>query len=220
MKTSELIEFVPRLYHITSAGAWATIAQHGLLSTTAILDKLNISSSERRAFEDQRRPESKPLDHPEFGQFIIRDQKPLSDSKLAKSVEGCTVEEYLRLLNRKVFFWADLNRAQGLNSARAYNNNDQQMIVVDTASLVAQYGCKISLCHKNSGALRAPHPLGPHIFKSIEDYEPRVNRKGKPGKPVVELAVDYSVPDIIRHVLEVQDLIPGKPPRKIHPCAC
>lgn len=217
MKTSELVNFVPRLYHVTSAGAWTTIAQHGLLSTTAVLDKLGIAGKERLAIEARRRPQSVALDHSEFGLFVIRDQKPLPDSKLAKCVVGCTVEEYHRLLNNKVFFWADLNRVQGLNSARAYNNNNQQMIIVNTATLVAQYGCKISLCHKNSGALRAFHPLGPCIFKSIGNYDPQVNRKGTPSRPVVELAVDYSVPDIVRHVLEVQDLKPGEPAKKIYP---
>lgn len=217
MKTNDLIDFVPRLYHITSAGAWTTIKQHGLLSTTAILDKLGMSGIRRLSIESQRRPKSVVLDHSEHGLFVVRDQKPLPDSKLAKCVVGCTVEEYYRLLNSKVFFWADSARVKGLNTARAYNGQNQQLIIVDTATLVAQYGDRISLCHKNSGALRAFHPLGPHIFKSIGVYDPRVTRKGKPGKPVVELAVDYSVPDIVRHVLEVQDIRPGGPPMKVYP---
>ncbi|WP_412548783.1 DUF7002 family protein [Pseudomonas sp. P129] len=47
-----------------------------------------------------------------------------------------------------------------------------------------------------------PHRRGKEIFRRIPDYP--VKRSGKPAKPVVELVVDYAVPDIVDYVVEVR----------------
>jgi len=60
-----------------------------------------------------------PLKHIKHGRAVVRDQKPLIESKLEKSLEGCTVEEWHRLLNRHVFFWLTKERLQTLLCARA-----------------------------------------------------------------------------------------------------
>ena len=46
------LELHPRLYHMTSDGAWPPIQRHGLLSTAAILDR---AGNERLGLEQQRR---------------------------------------------------------------------------------------------------------------------------------------------------------------------
>ncbi|XLA27052.1 hypothetical protein ABFU38_05180 [Xanthomonas campestris pv. raphani] len=54
----------------------------------------------------------------------------------------------------------------------------------------------------NSGnTLPIPHWRDESIFKRIPDYP--VNSVGRPVKDVVELVVDYSVPDIANHVIDV-----------------
>jgi hypothetical protein len=47
-----------------------------------------------------------------------------------------------------------------------------------------------------------PHRRGTDIFCRIPDYP--VKRSGKPVKNVVELVVDYAVPNIAKYVVEVR----------------
>ena len=55
----------------------------------------------------------------------------------------------------------------------------------------------------NSGnTMPMPHRRGVDIFRRILDYP--VKRSGKPTKPVVELVVDYAVPNIAEYVVEVR----------------
>ena len=57
--------------------AWSNIAQHGLLSTEALIDKFEIIGAEKSALTEQRRAESVPIQHISFGTAIIRDNKPM-----------------------------------------------------------------------------------------------------------------------------------------------
>jgi hypothetical protein len=47
-----------------------------------------------------------------------------------------------------------------------------------------------------------PHRRGIDSFRRIPDYPAK--RSGKPIKPVVELVVDYAVPNIAEYVVEVR----------------
>src|SRR5437016_2836317 len=96
----------PRLYHITSEGSWPSIQQHGLLSTEALLDLFGADGELRASVLAARRPDCVPITHPQYGRAIIRDQKPLIESKLRCALQdGMTPREWYELLNRKTFFW-------------------------------------------------------------------------------------------------------------------
>lgn len=111
--------------------------------------------------------------------------------------------EWYRLINARVFFWAEEHRLERLLGARAYRKSRHDVVVLDTASLVAAYAPAIRLCRLNSGnTFPMPHRREVADFCTIEDYPCR--RSGKPVKPVVEVTVDYAVPDIARHVVEVR----------------
>jgi hypothetical protein len=105
MHPGDLIEAFPKLYHIAEPEAWDNIRHHGLLSTTAILDLFDVGGERRSQLLTRRRSTTVRLEDPELGSFAIRDQIPLSESKLAECLTDMTVGVWLRLLNRKVFFW-------------------------------------------------------------------------------------------------------------------
>ena len=63
----------PRPYHMTEQGSWNSIQRHGLRSTTALLDLLEIYGAERASIESARRPESVKIRHPVHGVAWIRD---------------------------------------------------------------------------------------------------------------------------------------------------
>lgn len=199
MNVSELVERYPRLYHMAEAGSWPSIRQHGLLSTSALLDLFEVNGARRQTIESARRPRSVTIEHPEHGVAVIRDQIPLIPTILERCLVGMTPGEWCATLNRRVFFWVEEERLEGLLKARAYRGRPHDVLTLDTASLVAAHKSRITLAHLNTGTtvFRAPE-RGLETFRSIAEYPIDVRRK------VVELAVDYKVADVEAHALRVE----------------
>ena len=187
----------PRLWHMAEDGSWSGIRRHGLLSTSALLDLYNIEGERREALESRRRPEIQAVEHPEHGRALIRDNKPLQEKALEKSLSGLTVRQWYETLNHRVFFWVELKRLRKLLGARAYRDRPHLVLEVDTAKLLERHAERVTLSPINSGATfpMNPAPRGLKTFKRIADHNS--------DKPVVELAVDYAVPDIQELTLSV-----------------
>jgi hypothetical protein len=214
----ELASTYPHLYHITSEGSWPGIQRHGLLSTEALLDLFGIDGDLRERILAVRRPECVPISHPEYGCAIIRDQKPLIESRLRDVLQdGMTPRDWYTLLNRKAFFWVAEERFETLRNARAYKGQRQTLIIVDCAKLLSRDADRVTLCPINSGATRPmAWPRGRNSFLPPSEYPfDEFRRKRGRKNAVVELAVEYSVPDIRNLVLSVSELGGGLPERKI-----
>ena len=217
---NELAATYPRLYHITSEGSWPSIREHGLLSTEALLDLFGIDREFRERILAARRPDSVPITHPQYGRAIIRDQKPLIESRLRVVLQGgMTPRDWYTLLNRKTFFWVAEKRFELLRNARAYEGLRQTLIIVDCAMLLSRHADRVTLCPMNSGAARPmAFPRGRNTFLPISEYPfDEFRRKRGPKNAVVELAVEYSVPDIRDLVISVSELGGGLPERRIWP---
>jgi len=193
-----LVTIYPVVYHTTEVINWPGIQCYGLWSTTVILDRVGVTGEQRRRIESGRRPESVQLTDPQLGTFQIRDQKPMNAKMLERCLtDGMTPPEWLRLLNRKVFFWLDEPRLERLLAGEPYRGRDHIVIEVDTAQLVRRHRHVITLCHLNSGATwSVEHKRGPDTLKSISKY-PYEERRRMRGwrEAIAELAVDYEVPD-------------------------
>jgi hypothetical protein len=196
----------PRLFHMAEANTWPSIRKRGLLSTTAALEHLEIVGPERARLESKHRPEKVTLGNG-ARQIVLRDQKPMEPERLRQAlVDGTTVNDWYRLINGKVFFWAEESRLLRLLNARHYRDLTHDVITVDTASLVGKYEEEIRLSHMNSGnTLPVPHPRGIDLFKTIAAY-PTSGRGSRPAKEVVEVVVNYSVPDIASHVIGLRQM--------------
>lgn len=199
----------PYLYHMAERGSWPSIARHGLLSTTALLDLYGYVGPTREAIEGSHRPESVRIEHPTYGAAVIRDQKPMSDSGLARALtDGLRPEEWYRILNARVFFWLTKDRLTRLLSAKAYVNDSHDVLIVETRPLVRGYRDAITLSPMNSGATKPmPHPRGRQTFLSIDEYPYRDwTAKRRRDDAIVELAVTGGVPDISKYVVEVLEM--------------
>jgi hypothetical protein len=195
-------------------GAWASISQYGLLSTTALLDLYGKDGQERIQIESEWRAESIKISHPKYGDAVIRDQKPLH-SGANKFIKGMTPTEYYRLLNGKVFFWTRRERLVSLLGARAYKGRSHDVLTVDTDGLVRSHEDEITLSPINSGAFFGSGDRGAFTFKKIRDY-PYSDELKKRGKDaVVELAVEYAVRDIAKHTINVEEWGENVPTRLI-----
>lgn len=205
----------PRLYHMAEAGSWPSIVRHGLLSTSALLDLFGVRGAERAALELAHRPRSVVITHPEHGSAVVRDQKPMSDKGLRNALGGgLTPRDWYETLNARVFFWLTEERLQRLLNAEAYRTQRQTVLTLDTARLLNRHGGRVQLSHLNTGNTKPfPHPRGPDTFRSLAQYPfDEWKKKRHRRDHVVELTVEYSVPDICELVLQVDEVGAGRPP--------
>ena len=79
------------------------------------------------------------------------------------------------------------------------------VLEVDSRSLIETHRARLWLCPINSGATKPfPRARDESYFARIDDYSySDWRRKRRKGERVVEIAVDYSVPDIRTHVRRV-----------------
>ena len=206
MKAEALATIYPVLYHMAEQGAWPSIRKHGLLSTEALLDLFEVHGSRRERILGSRRTFSETICHPRYGTAVIRDQKPMDDKGLRRSLpEGITPEDWYRLLNRKVFFWATLDRLETL--LKAYRESRHTILVIDTADLVQRYGDKVAVTTMNTGATKPmPHPRGYDSFVELSkfDYDASRRIRGK-SKAIAEVTIGYAVRDIASLVKRVDE---------------
>jgi hypothetical protein len=193
-----IAELHPTLYHMAEFGTWESIGKHGLLSTTALLDLFGMSGPERNSIEACRRQSPIEIGDPRTGKAVIRDQRPMSDSKLAGCLrDGLTPSDWYRILNCKVFFW--LTEKRLLTLMGAYADYEHLVLEVDTAELLKRYPTKVMLTPMNTGTTSPmAFPRGLSSFQPPNKYRFEMNKKKKGGaqKAIVELTVDYSIPDI------------------------
>jgi|SRR6266478_3549592 len=215
ISVDELCARFPLLYHMAQLGSWPSIQKHGLLSTTALLDLFELRGDERFRIESCHRPENIPIVNPKYGRAVIRDQKPMSDRSLRKALRrGLKPMDWYRELNSRVFFWLTEERLNTLMNARAYRRQQNTILVVDTKGLVERHELRIMLCAMNSGCtIPFPHKRDLMTFRRIAEY-PYAKRK-RNRDPIVELAVDYSVPDICDFVTEVRQAGAGQPTKVV-----
>jgi hypothetical protein len=189
--------------------SWISIRDHGLLSTTALLDRYDVNGERREQIEARRRPNSVLLERANMPQAIVRDQLPMDDKGLLRCLpSNITPADWYRLLNSRVFFWLTRERLFRLLGADAYRNLQHDVLEVDTKKLVDAYAERIWLCPMNSGCTKPfPHPRGKDTFLRIGDYPYLTWRKKRPrGERVVELCVDQGVSDIRDFVIRVVEM--------------
>lgn len=202
----ELLRDCPVAYHMAERTSWASIREHGLLSTSALLDLYGIQGPEREALETRRRPESVPVERDGLRRAVIRDQKPMDDAGLARCLDdGLSPADWYRRLNQRVFFWLTRKRLLRLTTARPYRDSEHDVLEIDARALVAAYRQSITLSPINSGVTRPfPQRRGEATFLPIGNYPYAGWRAKRPaGERVVELTIDHAVTDIFRFVRRV-----------------
>ena len=189
----------PKLFHMAEQGTWHSIQRYGLLSTTALLDLYEITSRRRFEIESAWRPDSVKLEHPVYGSAVIRDQKPMPPNSLENVLTDMSSQQWYELLNRKSFFWVTEERLLRLLGASLYRYRSHDVLTIDSRSLIERELEQITLTTMNSGmsAYGRPPKRGSDTFKRFAEYS------ALPYRNVVELAVDYHVPNVADLTLSV-----------------
>lgn len=215
MTPGDLAALHPRLFHLTTPGAWPSIAAHGLLSTTRLLELFEVPAERREELTTRRRPGEVPVAHPRHGAAVLNDNLPLSERALAGCLQdGLSPADWLRMLNARVFLWADEAGLARLANARMNRGRPREVLVFDTLSLASAHAERVELSPINSGAtIRRPARRGPGTFTPLGALAYRDWRRRRGGwDRVVEVAVRGGIPDAARHLVERRAL--QTPPAK------
>lgn len=197
MELETLVQRFPRLYHVADPAAWPGIERLGLLSTTAILDLFDTPPATRALIESARRPAAVRLQHPVHGTIVIRDNKPLLESRLAGCLQdGLQPVDWYRMLSGFVFFWPTYRRARTILDAAAYASDAKLVLRLVTEELASHQGDDIWLSPMNSGATRPfAFPRGRSTFLPVRDYDYEGwRRRRSAGNAIAEVTVRYAVP--------------------------
>ncbi len=182
-------------------GSWPSIRQHGLLSTTALLDLFEIEGPERIRIESEWRRNSIPIENPEYGTAVIRDQGPMPPHTLEPLLVGLTPVDWYELINRKSFFWVTRDRLNRFLNAAPYRSQVHDVITVDTRLMIERHYDHIILAPFNTGV----SSFGPRYKRDINTFK-RIEEFLREGhfSNVVELAVEYHVQDIADLAISVE----------------
>jgi hypothetical protein len=204
-----------RIYHMTDASNWPSIQQHGLLSTTRLLNLAGLDGDER--YDLERRQRLRALRLPNGA--LIRDQLPMSPAALSVCLaSGLAPEDWYLELNSRVFFWLDRGR---LNRHRhACDSSPQIVLIVDAHHLLSGYLEQAALTPFNTGnARRRPARRGRETFVPFDKWKESgwsweaaaLRTPLRPSShPPVELAITDAVKDVLDFVVEVRRLDPGE----------
>jgi hypothetical protein len=131
----------------------------------------------------------------------------MTDSGLQRALrDGLSPTEWYQIINRKVFFWVNESRLDTLLRAQAYRSTPHLVLTVDTAALLGRHLDRVTLSPMNSGATRPmPHPRGRETFLALAEY-PFMDRIQRGLEPVVELAVEGAVPDILELLISANEV--------------
>ena len=188
---------------------WPSIQRHGLLSTSALLDLYGIAGAERAGIEHKRRADFIAVRHPELGEVLIRDQKPMSDATLAPVLVDMAPAEWYALLNARVFFWVDEKRLAGLLGA--YRHRDNLVLTLDAATMLARHAARTTLSTINSGySRRWAVRRGRETFQPLADFQlvQRVDGRNV-RRAVAECAVLGGVDNVMEALVGTRS-VPGK----------
>jgi hypothetical protein len=202
----QIVSQYQKIYHMSDKRNWTSVRQHGLLSTTALLDLFEYRGKRRFEIESQVRIQEFRITHKDYGEVFVRDQDPMRDRPkdgiyLANSLVGITAQTWFEFLNSKVFFWADLRWLGYMLGARLYRNTSHYVFTVDTGNLLTCHSDSVLLSSINSGSLygrngRESRSLD--TFKPIDKYW---------ASWITELTVDFAVSDIFDLAISVDECI-------------
>jgi hypothetical protein len=199
----ELVHNYPVLHHMAEPGSWEAILQIGLRTTQQLVEDCGLAPDAAAAILERRRTAPAQLQHPAVGLVTLRDQGPLLEHNLV----GVTLQEWLTLLNDRVFFWLHPARLDGLLAAKRYRDQAHDVLVVRTCDLIERHGDRVRITGMNTGATIFPSSpsRGPDSFMRIEEFPFAQRRRERALKDnAVELAVIDGVPDIADLVCRVE----------------
>ena len=153
----------PRLWRLAFAGTADPIRRHGLLCARSLARLAG------HDLADARRPVALPLTLPCGTPAWITDNAPLSEARLARTLDdGLDAADWLAMLNDRVFFWPDRQMGAGNLEARLRLGYRSEWHVFDTEALLAPVWDRAEVAPFNTGAtIHVPPRRGRGTFAPL-----------------------------------------------------
>ena len=189
------------LYHLTAPDAVPRIRAHGLLTAAQAVAR---HAPERPGLLG-RRERHVPLP----GGVTLSDNAPLSLTKLAACLDdGLTPDDWLAMLNDRVYFHVRPRDWAGFVRSRARKGHPTVVTTFDAASLLAAHLPRAEIAPINTGAtVHAPARRGRATFAPLDGLDwDRWRRSRGNARPdtVKEVAVRGGVPNAGAHLADVR----------------
>ena len=213
MYTSDLAAVAPQLFHLTAGDAWESIQEHGLRSATWLVRTRGMDDERATALLTAPREAVEVIGDPAdpLGHATLRDQKPLTLSKLERLVEGITPENYIRLINDRVYFYmktVDVERVRGVREAEG---QPQLLLTLDSRRLLADYQGSVRVAKINTGAtIGMQGRRGPRTWLAIDKFPGRATE-------VKEFTVLDGISDVTPYLVSAELWVDGKKVEVLHP---
>lgn len=174
MEIDALIQKRPFLYHLTSRDNLQNIRNAKmLLSTNTIVNMSELSDDDKNTFKRTKRKGHKVLSV--NGQdYSIRDQDPINMNLLPRCLNNISADEYIMLLNNRVFFWPTINRLK--RHFDRYVHEEPVILKIRTEDILGLNN-DVLLSRLNSGATRchpsyggSPPPRGSETFIPVNNW--------------------------------------------------
>ncbi len=111
----------------------------------------------------------------------------MPEDELRGLLDGMEPSEWYRLINAKVFFWADMRGLKKLLGAVMYRSRSHDVLTVDTPALLERHIERMWLTDQNTGSVISGKRRGSDTFKRVRDFA---------ASWVTEVGIDYNVPDV------------------------
>jgi len=170
--------------------------RHGLLSTSALLDRCEVNGEQRFNIESCQRPRSVPISHSVHGEFLINDQAPMNAAALSKCLIDLSPEQWCRSLNRRVFFWPTQGRLAKHIGATLAAGRPKIVFSFKIRSVfdVLDFDSFEFSAINSGNTMRKAAPRGSATFLKASDYPFQERRKSRGlGDAIAEVTYPYAV---------------------------
>ncbi|MBD3779229.1 MAG: hypothetical protein IE923_08200 [Micrococcales bacterium] len=211
MERTDFIRKYPVLFHTAADGAWPSIREHGLFSTSALVSEFDPPDDVRTDLLRSVRKRGYVLSQPGRDDVTIRDQGPLKFLSVCLE-PGVTEQDYLDALNARVFFHVNEHDLHRLLGARRYRAHPQTVLTIDTEEFLARHP-DVELAPYNTGSVHVPNmpARGPNLFTPLEDYPWDAWRKKRGDDAAVRELTVIEWADVVPAVLRVERWHLGEP---------
>ena len=140
--------------HVGPVGVWEQIAKHGFRTAEQLILESDLNEDERQRLLSTPRRESITI-CVDGDEVLLRDQGPLFSRKDLASVlgDGLAVSDWVRLLNRRTFFFTDQLSMEKLRDKYAELDGAQEVIWLSPLRVIRLEGLCLELTAQNSGAI-------------------------------------------------------------------
>jgi hypothetical protein len=154
MTPEQFLDRCKVICHVGPAGVWEQITNHGFRTAEQLIMEADLTDEERQRLLSTPRRESVLL-NVNGEKVTLRDQSPIFARKDLKAAldSGLDVSDWIRLLNQRVYFFADQTSMQKVLDKYVQADGAQDVVWLSPLKLVQTEGIRLQLSSTNTGAI-------------------------------------------------------------------